>query len=128
MNITFLYKFLASVVVIALVDLIWLTTGGPYAVRIAESIQGSKITLNKSYAFVVYFFLAYMLMKATTYIDAFLFGICIYGVYDFTTLAIFNKYDYRFAFADTLWGGILFVLSKYIMSILSRMLKLFLAR
>lgn len=119
---SFLYRFLGSVLVITLVDLLWLTTGGPFAIRIAENIQGSKITLNYGYAFVVYFFLAYMLMKATSYTDAFLFGLCIYGVYDFTTLAIFKKYDYRFAFADTLWGGVLFVVSKYIITTLSRMI------
>lgn len=122
----FLYKLALSVVVLGLVDLLWLTTGGHFALRIAENIQGSPVTLNRGSAFVVYFFLAYMLLKATSYQEAFWFGVCIYGVYDFTTLAIFKKYDYRFAFADTLWGGLLFVLSRYlVLKIGNTWLKLF---
>jgi uncharacterized membrane protein len=113
-------KFILTAIVIFLVDLLWLGTGGQYALKVAENIQGSRITLNPYYAAVVYVFLAYMLMKTSSYLEAFLFGVCIYGVYDFTTLAIFKKYDYRFAVMDTLWGGILFVLSRYILSFLDK--------
>jgi|688.fasta_scaffold648469_2 uncharacterized membrane protein len=111
-----IYKLIIAAVVIFVVDLLWLSTGGQYAVRIAENIQGSKVSLNYYYALVVYFFLAYMLLKTNSYMEAFFFGVCIYGVYDFTTLAIFKNYDVRFAVADTIWGGILFVLSRYFLS------------
>jgi uncharacterized membrane protein len=116
---TLIYKFILTAVVIFVVDLIWLSTGGQYALKIAENIQGSRVTLNPYYAAVVYVFLSYMLMKTNTIMDAFLFGVCIYGVYDFTTLAIFKNYDVRFAVADTIWGGILFVLSRYILSVMA---------
>ena len=56
-----------------------------------------------------------MLLETTSYKQAFLYGVCIYGVYDFTTLGIFKDYDWKFALADTLWGGILFVFSKYML-------------
>lgn len=116
------YKLLVTAVVIFVVDLLWLGTGGQYALKVAENIQGSRVTLNPYYAAVVYVFLAYMLSKTNNYIEAFLFGVCIYGVYDFTTLAIFKKYDYRFAIMDTFWGGVLFVLSRYILSFLDKSL------
>lgn len=119
MNQTLIFKFIITAIVIFVVDLIWLSTGGQYALKVAENIQGSRITLNPYYAAVVYVFLAYMLMKTNTIMDAFLFGVCIYGVYDFTTLAIFKNYDVRFAVADTIWGGILFVLSRYILSVMA---------
>jgi uncharacterized membrane protein len=110
---SYIYKFIIAVIVLFLVDLLWLTTGGTYAVKVAENIQGSPIRLQWWYVPFVYLFLAYMLLEASTYQKAFIYGVCIYGVYDFTTLGIFKRYDYRFALADTLWGGILFVLSKY---------------
>jgi uncharacterized membrane protein len=99
------------------VDLVWLFTGGKYALNLAESIQGSPVTIRYQYMPIIYFFLSYILLESGTYFKAFMFGVCIYGVYDFTTLGIFKKYDYRFGIADTLWGGILFVVTKYILSI-----------
>jgi uncharacterized membrane protein len=111
-----IYKLILATIVIFFVDLFWLLTGGKYALPIAEKIQGSKISMNYYSAIFVYLFLAYMLLKTNTYSEAFLFGICIYGVYDFTTLSIFKNYDYRFAIFDTLWGGILFFVSKSIIS------------
>lgn len=114
-----LYKLFVTAIVIFIVDLLWLGTGGQYALKVAENIQGSRVTLNPYYAIPVYFFLAYLLSKTNTIMEAFLFGVCIYGVYDFTTLAIFKKYDYRFAVMDTLWGGILFVISRYIISVVA---------
>lgn len=119
MNRTLIFKFILTAIVIFVVDLIWLSTGGPYALKVAENIQGSRVTLNPYYAAVVYVFLAYMLMNTNTIMEAFLFGVCIYGVYDFTTLAIFKNYDVRFAVADTIWGGILFVISRYILSVVA---------
>lgn len=112
---TYIYKLFLAAVIIFLVDLIWLSSGGQYALKVAENIQGSPVTLRSYYMPIIYVFLAYMLLEASTLMKAFLFGVCIYGVYDFTTLAVFKKYDYRFAFADTLWGGILMVIAKYIL-------------
>ena len=120
-----IYTFVLTAVVIFVVDLLWLSTGGPFALKVAENIQGSRVTLNPYYASIVYVFLAYLLQKTHSYTEAFLFGVCIYGVYDFTTLAIFRKYDIRFALADTLWGGMLFVFSRYLLVQLSRVFKIF---
>ena len=40
--------------------------------------------------------------------DAFILGICIYGIFDFTNMAIFKKYEIIPSIIDTLWGGCLF--------------------
>jgi uncharacterized membrane protein len=101
--------------IIFLIDLFWLGTGGIYARAIAEKIQGSPLELRFIVFPVIYLFLAYMLLETTSYKHAFLYGISIYGVYDFTSLAIFKDYDWKFALADTLWGGILFVSARYML-------------
>lgn len=38
-------------------------------------------------------------------------GICIYGIYNFTNMAIFDHYKVMMGLKDTLWGGMLFTLS-----------------
>jgi uncharacterized membrane protein len=47
--------------------------------------------------------------------DAFLLGICVYGVYETTNYAILDKWSKTSVIIDTLWGGILFSGTTYIM-------------
>jgi uncharacterized membrane protein len=48
--------------------------------------------------------------------DAFLFGLVVYGVYETTNYALFNKWSIYTVIMDTLWGGILFALTTYIVN------------
>jgi uncharacterized membrane protein len=41
-------------------------------------------------------------------LEAFLFGLVIYGVYDSTNYAMLKKWNPYLAMMDTLWGGVLF--------------------
>ena len=43
----------------------------------------------------------------------FLFGIIIFGIYDFTAASVFNNWDISLAIYDILWGGILYFISSY---------------
>jgi uncharacterized membrane protein len=45
--------------------------------------------------------------------DAFLFGLVVYGVYETTTYALFEKWSPKAIVLDTTWGGILFMLTTY---------------
>ena len=102
------------------VDLPWLATGGIYGRNLIESIQGKPIELRVVSAIAVYFFLAYMLLQTTSAMQAFFYGVCIYGVYDFTNYSVFDKYDWKFAIADTLWGGALFVMARQLLRCYSK--------
>jgi uncharacterized membrane protein len=46
--------------------------------------------------------------------DAFLLGLCVYGVYDTTIYALLRDYPLQVAVMDVLWGGTLFALTTYI--------------
>lgn len=46
--------------------------------------------------------------------DAFLFGICIYGIYEFTNLSILKDWNMKVVLIDTLWGGTLMFLTTLI--------------
>ena len=47
-------------------------------------------------------------------IYAFLFGLFVYGVYDLTNYATLKNWTFEFVLKDTLWGGIVFALSTFI--------------
>ena len=45
--------------------------------------------------------------------EAFLLGLLVYGLYEFTNKAIFKKWEFMTVAMDTLWGGILFGLTTW---------------
>jgi uncharacterized membrane protein len=109
------YSLLKTAAIIFLVDLFWLFTGGIYARKMTERIQGSPLQMRYGSVILVYLFLAYMLLQTTSAQQAFLYGVCIYGVYDFTNHALLDNYDWKFGIADTLWGGVLFVVARHLL-------------
>ncbi len=109
------YSLLKTAAIIFLVDLFWLFTGGIYARKMTERIQGSPLQMRYGSVVLVYLFLAYMLLQTTSAQQAFLYGVCIYGVYDFTNHALLENYDWKFGIADTIWGGVLFVVARHLL-------------
>lgn len=101
--------------ILFLVDIFWLLTGGIYARKMTERIQGQPIQMRYISAAIVYLLMAYMLLQTKSAKEAFLYGASIYGIYDFTNHALLEQYDWKFAIADTLWGGVLFVLARHLL-------------
>jgi uncharacterized membrane protein len=94
-------------------DLPWLYTVGPWSQTMIKKIQrGAPMVLRWEAAPPVYIALAYLLLQATSTLNAFLIGLSTYAVYDFTNYATLDKYDPYFAVADSLWGGILFTIVR----------------
>jgi uncharacterized membrane protein len=84
-----------------------------------EDVQGSPLTLNLVGAIPCYIILIsglyYFIIKPNrTVMDAFLLGLFVYGVYEFTNLAIIKKWNIQTVMIDTLWGGLLFATTTYI--------------
>jgi uncharacterized membrane protein len=107
--------YLKTAAVIFFVDLFWLGTGGIYGRAVIERVQGETISYRALGGILVYLFLAYLVLETTSYQQAFFHGLCVYGVYEATNYTVFRHYDWKFAAADTVWGGILFVCSRYLL-------------
>lgn len=102
--------YIKTIIILIVLDLIWLSTGGKYAIRMTEKIQKEPVHFRYISGFIVYLALAYLVLQTKTYKQAFLYGLTTYMVYDFTNYALLKDYDLKFAIADSLWGGILFVI------------------
>ena len=109
------YTYLKAGLILVMVDMFWLLTGGIYARNMTERIQGSPVRFRFIGAVVVYAALAHLLLQTTSMSNAFITGVLVYAVYDFTNYAIFDQYDWKFAIADSLWGGILFVGARHLL-------------
>lgn len=106
-------SFVIVLVLILIVDYIYLSTFSNSFVKMVEQIQDSPLSLNfigagVSYLLIGYSLYYFILLPKKSVSDAFVLGLLIYGVFDFTNLALFKKYDWKVGLMDTLWGGILF--------------------
>lgn len=101
---------------IVLVDLPWLMVSAPYVGAMIQRIQGSPLTLLYLPAVIVYLALGYLVLQTKTPLEAFYMGAATYAVYDFTNLATLKNYDLSFALVDSLWGGILFALVRFVLN------------
>ena len=108
-------RLLSLSVLIFLLDLPWLSfIGGDYSALVRKIQGGSEPRMRPLAGAVVYPALAFLALKTTSLKDAFLTGAAVYAVYDFTLMAVFKDYNIGMAIADTMWGGTLFVATRYI--------------
>ena len=111
-----LAELATAAVLLVLLDLPWLMVSGPYVKDMVQRIQGAPLRLSYLPALVVYLAMAYLLLQTKKPLDAFYVGAATYAVYDFTNLATLKNYDFSFALVDTLWGGILFALVRFLLN------------
>jgi len=93
--------------------------GGPLFKPMINNIQKEKFQLNVYGAIACYILLILVLYKfiikdRKSPNDAFILGFCIYGIFDSTNYALFNKYKLFPAIIDSLWGGCLFYIATLI--------------
>jgi uncharacterized membrane protein len=113
-------RILALSVLIFLIDIPWLLAVQPYTSAMIRSIQkGTDAVFRYESAIVVYLALAYLATLPKTATEAFLIGLTVYAVYDFTNYATFAKYQIGFGIMDSLWGGVLFTIVYHLKNYLN---------
>lgn len=122
-------KILISSALLFVIDILWLKfyMTEKYDKMIYE-IQNSKLKIDIVSAGLSYFTLCFALnyfvlpyVKTNDYrliSHSFMFGLVTYAVYDFTCGAIFENWDKKLMIIDTLWGGILYMITNYLTNML----------
>ena len=120
-------EYIILAVLMLLFDAIYLSTaGGSLFHPMIKNIQGEKMKLNIYGAIIAYILLfivlyKFIIVEKKSEIDAFILGACIYGIFDFTNMALFSKYEWVPAIVDMIWGGSLFFITTKITYALSKM-------
>jgi len=117
------FFILITAIVLIVIDAIYLNLMKGYFEKQIQIIQGSKPQIKYTGVLICYLFLViglyYFIIKPKKSVsDAFLFGLVVYAVYESTNYALFNKWSILTLVMDTLWGGILFALTTYIVNML----------
>lgn len=121
--------FISSFILLFL-DYIYITTNINYFSLLYKSIQNSPLKVKYNGAILCYC----LLILAVNYFileddkknlkDSFILGLCIYGIYELTNYATFNKWPIYMVILDSIWGGILFSLTVYLTRRFKKYLKM----
>jgi uncharacterized membrane protein len=114
---------LVSAIVLVSIDFVYLNVMKGYFQNQIKSVQGSPMKINYLGAAICYILLIiginYFIIKPRKSVsDAFLLGIVIYGVYETTSYALLKNWSILTVIIDTLWGGLLFASTTYIVNLL----------
>ena len=117
----FNFLLLLSAIIFVAIDFIYINLIKNYFKNQIEKVQNSPMKVNLFAAMLCYIFLIFALnyfiiQPKKSVSDAFLLGILIYGVYETTNYALFTKWSFLTVVIDTLWGGILFAVTTFIIS------------
>ena len=115
----FKFSFLIAAILFVAIDGIYLNLMKNYFSNQVQKVQNSPIKMNIIATFICYIFLItglnyFIIGPKKKPSDAFLLGLVIYGVYETTNWALFQKWSVLTVLMDTLWGGTLFALTTYI--------------
>jgi len=121
------FIFLISAILFVIIDSIYLNLLKKYFTNQVTSVQGSGSTVQINFPAVMicYIFLIiglnYFIIRPRRSVqDAFLLGLIIYSVYETTNKAIFSKWTWTTVVIDSLWGGVLFALTTFLISKIRR--------
>ena len=121
------FLMLISAIIFISIDFVYLNVIKGYFNNQIQSVQGSQPKINYLGAALCYIFLIaginYFIIKPRKSVnEAFLLGIVIYGVYETTNYALFKNWSMLTVIMDTLWGGLLFASTTYIVNMLRGMI------
>jgi uncharacterized membrane protein len=115
-QITSYSKPIVAFILLILFDMPWLASQLSTSQSMFSAIQGGRaVQMTLWPAVIVYIALAYLVLLQTSVQGAFLSGAAVYAVYDFTNLLVFKDYRLSVAISDTLWGGVLFSLTYFVL-------------
>lgn len=114
-------KLLLVGLLVLLLDFIFLKLlgFGNIFLKMLNKIQGES-TKTKVLGFILAYLILifqiyyFVIEKKLNLLDSFLLGFSTYAIYDFTNYTLLNKYDLKIGLMDSTWGGILYLLIRYI--------------
>jgi uncharacterized membrane protein len=117
-NINIKIIFIISIILLIL-DYIYISIFSNHFNNQIYKVQNKPLKMNFTTTIMCYILLIlglyYFIIKENKPIcEAFLLGILVYGVYELTTISLLSDWEIKTVIIDTLWGGILFSTTTYL--------------
>jgi uncharacterized membrane protein len=113
------FEVVIVLIILLAIDGVYLSlTSSPF-IKMIEQVQHGQVTIRWSGAVVSYVCMALLLylfaiQKQTTFLETFLLGFLAYGIYDSVNYALLSKWNGWIAIQDSIWGGVLFMVAKWV--------------
>ena len=109
-------ELLIAIPTFLLLDFVFLTSQRKTFEKQVITVQKTALNMKISGAIACYIFLLFglyyfILREHRTPLEAMLFGLIIYGVYETTTYALLKNWKLETVMIDVAWGGVLFYLT-----------------
>jgi uncharacterized membrane protein len=111
--------FAITLAILLVLDLIFL-----YKMRYVFQIQVKLVQTKKlsmkiipailCYISIVSLLYYFIILPERSCIDAFWLGLGVYLVFETTNMSLFDKWQWNTVFIDSLWGGVLFILTTFL--------------
>ena len=114
--------FLVGIIVLILDFIVLKMLGfGSIFLDMLTKIQNKKSNVKPlgfvlSYLVVIFQIYYFVIEKKFTLIESFLLGFTSYAIFDLTNYTLLNKYNFKIGLIDSIWGGILYTLTNYIVN------------
>ena len=114
--------FLVGLIVLILDFIVLKMLGfGSIFLDMLTKIQNKKSNVKPlgfilSYLVVIFQIYYFVIEKKFTLIESFLLGFTSYAIFDLTNYTLLNKYTFKIGLIDSIWGGILYMLTNYIVN------------
>jgi uncharacterized membrane protein len=110
--------FMTGIIMI-IMDSIYLSSMSDYFKNQVKLVQKTPLKLNIIGAIICYIFLVlglyyFIISRNESILNAFLFGLVIYAVYEYTNYALLENWLFKTTVLDTAWGGILFAITTFL--------------
>lgn len=117
------FVYLISSILILVIDSIYLNFFKSYFANQVKLVQKSTMQINisgvvLSYLFIIFGFNYFVVGFKMNLSESFLLGLVIYGIYEATNLAILKNWKILSVIIDTIWGGLLFLITNYLLKLI----------
>ncbi len=117
---------LKSIVILPIIDFIYISLISSHFKQQIFDVQNSEMKTRIIPGIICYIALItlinYFILNTNDslnkkILNAFILGLCVYAVYELTNYALIDKWSIKTVIIDTLWGGVLFALTTYLVNI-----------
>jgi uncharacterized membrane protein len=107
-----------SIVILAL-DTIYINCVKTLFSKLIKGIQGSDLKLDLTATFLDYILIIFsmyyfIIQKNASIEEAMILGLCIYGIYELTNMAVFKRWTWEVVMIDSIWGAVLYGTSTFL--------------
>ena len=106
-------------VILLILDYIYISIFSNHFKNQIYRVQNKPLEMNlistvSCYILLIFGLYYFIIKENKSTFNAFLLGLLVYGVYELTTISLLKEWEWKTVVIDTLWGGILFSTTTYL--------------